>query len=66
MRLKEILTKRYTLRAPSKHTLLHYSHTLTHSTYLGAVAWAGHGLYSYAAGALLLVIVLGICLGEEL
>ena len=47
-----------------KKKLFKYAHLTAHSSYLGAAALAGHGFYSYAAGALLLVVWAGVLAGE--
>ncbi len=40
-----------------KAVLIHRAHHACHCTYLSLVAVEGHGYYSYAAGALLVVLV---------
>lgn len=58
--------RKLTFKIPNKHELLHHVHTLAHCSYLGAVSLFAHGPYAYAAAGLLLTIVLGMFLGEEL
>lgn len=66
MKIKELLQKKITFRVPDKHTALHHTHTAVHCTYLGAVFQGAHGMYAYAAGVLLIVIIIGLFIGEEL
>jgi len=66
MKIKELLQKKLKLEIPDKHKMLHHTHTTVHCTYLGAVFQGAHGAYAYAAGVLLLVILLGLFIGEEL
>jgi hypothetical protein len=44
---------------------LHAAEKGLHTTYLGTVALFAHGAYAYAAGALLVVVVLLMLAGEE-
>lgn len=44
---------------------VHKAHEVGHATYLALVFKEAHGLYGYAAGALLVVVVLGWLFGED-
>lgn len=48
---------------PDKHHIYCYLHGAFHCTYLGAVFIEAHGMYGYAAGALLIVVIAGFFLG---
>ena len=48
-----------------KAKALHSAHHACHCTYLTLVAIEGHGYYSYAAGALLAVLVTSLFFGKE-
>jgi hypothetical protein len=54
------------LRLPKldKHSCIHHAHTVAHISYLGAAAAHG-GIYGIAAGALILVIIVGMFLHVE-
>ena len=45
------------------HKLSHYIHHAAHCTYLGAAAAEAHGLYSMAAGVLLVTVVISAFTG---
>lgn len=51
---------------PNMHHLVHKGEHFFHMSYLGAVGWEAHGLYRWFALALLLTIILGIFIKEEL
>lgn len=54
------------LALPDKVHLIHKGEHFFHMSYLGAVGWEAHGLYRWFALALLLTIILGIFIKEEL
>jgi hypothetical protein len=54
----------YHFRMPCKHSLYHQAHNTVHCTYLGAVFKEAHGFYGYAAGVLLVIVILGFFIGE--
>jgi hypothetical protein len=45
------------------HKVVHGMHHTLHCTYLGAVAYEAHGMYSYAAGGLLAVVLISLLAG---
>lgn len=55
------------LRLPKidKHSAVHHAHTAAHLSYLGAAALHG-GVYGIAAGALIVIIIIGMFLHVEL
>lgn len=62
-----IIKVRKILRAKlveGKAHLLRKAHWLCHGIYLGAVTIEAHGWYGRAAGALLIVVVIGAVLGD--
>lgn len=54
-------------RFPSmdKHSMVHHAHTVAHLSYLSAAAWHG-GIYGMAALSLILIIIVGMFIGEHL
>ena len=69
MKIKPIIVvkARSALRAKlveGKAHVLKKAHWLCHGIYLGAVTIEAHGWYGKAAGALLIVVVIGALLGE--
>lgn len=62
--IKELLTTPMKFRIPSKHEAIHKGHDILHCTYLGAATFHG-GIYGWAAGGLLLIVIIGFFLGEE-
>lgn len=54
-----------TIRKPSAHNIVHYGHSAAHCTYLGAAAFHG-GIYGIAAAILLVLVIVGMFLGENL
>lgn len=55
---------KFRFRMPDRHSLYHQAHNTVHCTYLGAVFKEAHGFYGYAAGVLLVIIILGFFIGE--
>lgn len=45
------------------HKVVNRVHHTVHCTYLGAVAVEAHGMYAYAAGGLLLVVLVSLMSG---
>ena len=66
-KIKKVLFYKLVFRLPSKHHAYHYGHNLAHCTYLGAVFHkAPYSVYGWAAGALLILVVIGFFIGEEI
>ena len=66
-KIKKVLLYKLTFRLPNKHHAYHYGHNLLHCTYLGAVFHkAPYSLYGWAAAGLLLLVVIGFFIDEEI
>lgn len=51
------------LKPINKKSAVHKSGFLAHCTYLGAAVLEGHGVYSMAAGVLLVTVIVGVIVG---
>lgn len=65
MNLKKALLTPIVFKIPDKHKTIRVGHHVAYASYLGGAAWHG-GFYGYAAAVLLLIVLIGLCLGEEL
>lgn len=64
-KIKAILFRKITFRMSNKHHVYHYSHNFLYCTYFGTIVEkAGWSLYGVSAGGLLILVIVGLFIGE--